>query len=341
MRKTIPILAFLLVLGLTLVQVGCSKKEDPVTPPPTCSITLDEINEWDWWFTGTQINIRWVKTTSGNVKIELFKGDDVAGTITASTLNNGYYPWLSSTTFGQESGEDYSIKVTHLTDSGCSDQTRLFELIDVSNCFIKFPWTVKDSIPNLTAGNKFKISWTSEHTSGAVDLELWYEPFAQVGTLVGVIAEGLPDTGSYWWTVDSFHRGTDEGYRFKIRDIDAHRCGDSSVPFMIIDEDNCSIKVLGINGGHEYLPGEIIPISFTFENPTSGVVDLRLYSANRPVDGGRIVDNFDTQNGAVMYDWTVTDFGDPEPTFNRYNIRAVDSNDEYCVGKSSEFTILR
>jgi len=341
MRKTIPILALLLVLGLTLVQVGCSKKEDPVTPPPACSITLDEIHEWEWWYTGTQINIRWARTTGGDVKIELFKGNDLAGTITPSTLNDGFYPWPNSTTFGQESGEDYSIKVTHLTDSDCSNQTGMFELIDVSNCFIKFPWTVKDSIPNLTAGDEFEITWTSDHTSGTVDLELWYEPFGQIGTLVGTIAEGIPDNDSYWWIADSFHRGTDEGYRFKIRDVVSQQCSDTSVRFMIIDEVNCSIDVLGINGGQSYLPGDIIPISFSFENPTSGVVDLRLYSGGNRVDGGQIVENFDTQNGTVIYFWSVTDFGDPEPTINRYNIRAKDSNDEYCVGKSSEFTILR
>jgi hypothetical protein len=294
----------------------------------------------EYWFTGDQINIRWERTTGDSVEIELFKGADLAGMITPSTLNNGFYPWLSSITFGQGSGEDYSIKVTHLKESDCSAQTELFELIDISNCYIKFPWTMKDSIPDLTAGREFLISWASEHTSGNVDLELWDEPFLQQGVLVGVIAQDLPDTGSYMWTVDSFHHGTDMGFRFKIRDVDAHRCGDTSVPFKIIDEDNCSIDVLGINGGYEYPQDEILPISFALEN-SSGVVDLKLYSGNIPVTGGTIIEGFDTQNGTVIYNWVVTDYGHGGPAYDRFNIRAWDSSDEYCVGQSVYFAIAQ
>ncbi len=343
MRKAISILVLLSILGLTLVQVGCDKDEDsPVTLPEECSITLNEIHEWDWWYTGSEINIRWEWRTGDNVKIELFKGNGLAGTITPSTDNDGYFGWPSSTTFGQESGEDYSFKVTNLGDSACSDQTGFFGLIDVSNCYIKFPWTISDPPDTHRAGNEFKISWTSQYTSGTVDLELWYEPFSQLGTLIGVIAEELTITGpdmSYVWTVDSFHNGTSEGYRFKIRDVAHPLCGDISPPFTIIDEDICSIMVLGIYEP-KYTHDEIIPISFIFEN-SSGFVDLRLYSGAIPVTGGLIVENFDSQNGNAVFDWAVTDFGHTGPSFSVFNIRAWDSNDEYCVGRSSNFEIAQ
>ena len=341
MRKTIPLLALMLVLGLTLVQVGCSKdEEDPVTPQAGCVSTVTTPVEGRSWFTGEQISVNWTKETGGNVMVELYKGADLAGTITHSTANSGFYPWLKSTTFGQPSGEDYSVKVTHLTTADCAGQSGRFELIDVSNCFIKFPWSDKDTIPDLKAGNDFEIVWLSEHTSGTVDLELWYEPFFQTGTLVGIIAQDLTDTGSYIWNVDSFHRGTDEGYRFKIRDVASQGCDDKSITFNILDEENCSIDVLGINAGTTYTPGENLTISFAFEN-SSGVVDLKLYSGNIPVTGGIITENFDTENGTTNFIWSVRDFGHTGPSHTSFNIRAWDANDGYCVGESSKFTIAQ
>jgi len=303
-----------------------------------CSITVTTPQAGRSWFTGTQISINWNKTTGGNVMVQLFKGADLAGTITPSTPNSGFYPWLVSRTFGLGTGDDYSVKVIHLDDSSCFGQSGLFELKDGSNCTINFPWTQNDPIPDLVAGNIFEITWTSGHTTGDVDPELSYETLGALGDIVGIIAENLVDSGSYIWTVDSFHRGTHEGYRIKIHDASVPNCNDRSVPFRITDEENCSIDVLGINEGTTYRQGEVLPLSFVFEN-SSGVVDLRLYTGNEPVTGGLIVENFDTQNGMISYDWIVTDFGHSGQSFTNFNIRAWDSNDGYCVGESSRFTI--
>jgi len=341
MRKATTFLIFMALAAALTLQVGCNSDDPPVTPPPACAITMSTPVGGESWFTGDQINIRWTQTTGGEVMIELLKGATTAGVISASTANNGFYPWLSSSTFGQNSGEDYSIRVSSLTSANCSAQTNPFELVDVSNCFIKFPWTDMNPIPPQKAGFPFLIEWDSEHTSNALDIELWYEPFAQLGELVGIIAQDIPDTGSYLWTVDSFNRGTDEGYRFKIQDVDATACNDASVRFGITDEVNCSIAVLGINGGTTYQQGQVIPISFNFEN-SSGIVILRLYSGNIPVNGGLItLTPFDTENGTLNYPWSVTSFGHPGPSFNRFNIRAWDADDEYCVGESDDFTIAQ
>ena len=343
MRKAINLLTFLTLLTLLLVQIGCSSDdEEPAAPPPACSIVLDDFNSWEYFFTGEDINIRWTKTTGGTVKIDLLKGGNPVGVITPSTSNNGYYPWLNSTTFGQGTGEDYAIRLTSLDDGTCGDETNPFELIDVSNCFIKFPWTEKDTIPDQTAGTLFNITWDSANTTGKVDLELWYEPFAGTGVLVGVIAENTDDDGLFEWTVDSFNRGTDGGYRLKIRDVDFPRCGDRSVPFAIFDDEVCSIDVLGVNGGQVYAPGDNIPLTFALEN-SSGLVKLKLYSGNLPVNeppqNGIITESFDTENGTAIYNWSVTTLNHSGPAYNRFNIRAFDLEDEYCVGVSSEFTI--
>jgi hypothetical protein len=343
MRTAIPSVILLLVLGFLLAQSGCSKDEDPVTPPPpACAITMTTPGDLvgQQFQTGENIAIRWTNTTGGNVKIDLFKGDTSVGTIAAQTENDGFHPWNNCTTFGQDSAEDYSIEVSHLSAAGCGDRTNQFKMIDISNCFVTF--TMSNPIADLEAGDLFTLTWDSGNTTGNVNLELWYEPFAQTGELVGVIAERLVDSGTYTWEVDSFNRGTSEGYRFKISDDreGQHNCRDRSLPFRITDDVNCAIEVMGISSGQVFAVGTNVPLSFDFEN-SSTVVTLRLYTGNLQVPGGLITPSFDTQNGTVNYDWTVDLYQHNLPAFDRFNVRAFDVDDEYCVGISENFTITQ
>jgi len=342
MRKAIPFSVLLILLGLLVVQVGCSKDEDPVTPPPAvCKITMVKPAEGDRLSTDNSISIRWKRTTSDNVRIDLYKGGNFAGIIKAdhvTTTADGFYSWVSPETFGNGTGDDYSIKVTSLKNADCSDQTGNFRIEDLSNCFLKFPW--KLDLPDQIAGNDFLISWESEFTSGFVDLELWLDPFMQAPFKVENIALNLEDTGSYSWIVDSYNLGTDTSYFFKILDVTADGCTDSSIPFTIVDEATCSVGVGGIVGGATYTQGEVLTIFFDLQH-SSGIVDLELYVGNERVDDWSIVRNFDTEGGTLSYDWTVTDKGHGGPTFNAFNIRVFDSSEPNCQGKSENFTIAQ
>ena len=71
----------------------------------------------------------------------------------------------------------------------------------------------------------------------------------------------------------------------------------------------------------------------------SGVVRLELWSANVKVNGGNITSSFDTQNGTAEYQWEVDYYQHNGPVWDRFNVRAYDVDDEYCVGVSSEFAI--
>ncbi len=342
MRKAISFLVLSVLIGLLAIQVGCSKDEDPVTPPPACSITMTTPRGGDQLSTDAEIQIRWKRTTGDNVRIDLYKGGIIAGNIEADHTNSGadgFYPWINPETFDNGTGDDYSIKITSLKNADCSDQTDNFRIEDLSNCFLKFPW--KLDIPDQIAGNDFPITWASEHTSGFVDLELWLDPFMQAPFKVNDIALNLEDTGSYSWIVDSYNLGTKSDYFFKISDVAASQsCKDSSVPFTIIDEVICNIGLGGILPGNIYTQGEVLPIFFDVEN-SDGFVDLELYVGNERVDDWSIVKNFDTANGTLSYDWTVTDKGHPGPTFNAFNIRVFDSNAPNCQNKSENFTIAQ
>ena len=66
---------------------------------------------------------------------------------------------------------------------------------------------------------------------------------------------------------------------------------------------------------------------------------LRLYAGNLQVPGGLITSSFDTQNGTLDFNWTVDYYQHNLPVFDRFNVRAFDVNDEYCVGISETFAI--
>ena len=106
--------------------------------PPDCKITMESPGAMpgEEWCTGQDINIRWARTTGDNVKIELYKGPDLVGTISPSTPNDGFFPWINCETFVGVSGVDYSIRVTHLDEAACSDQTGTFTMTEPSGSII-------------------------------------------------------------------------------------------------------------------------------------------------------------------------------------------------------------
>ncbi len=343
MRKATLFSVLLVFLGLLVIQVGCSKDEDPVTPPPTaCKITMVTPKAGDQLSTDNSIKIRWERTTGDNVRIDLYKGGNIAGIIKAdhtSTAADGFYSWESPETFGNGTGDDYSIKITSLKNPDCFDQTGNFRIEDLSNCFLKFPW--KLDLPDMTAGDEFLISWDSEFTSGFVDLELWLDPYMQAPFKVEDIVLDLEDTGSYNWIVDSYNLGTKTSYFFKIFDVTAQEtCTDSSIPFTIVDEANCNVGVGGIDDVKIYTQGEVLTIFFYLEH-SSGFVDLELYVGKERVVNGGIVENFNTEGGTLSYDWTVTDKGYIGPPFDAFNIRVIDSIEPNCMGESLKFEIAQ
>ena len=342
MSKTTPILTLLLILGPTLVQVGCSKDEDPVEPSIPCSITLNSPVD-DTLYSGESVSIRWDKTGSDSqVKIELINGI-ATSTITPVTPNDGFYPW-SVQTYGQPTDDDYFLRVTALGDDSCTDKIGDITIFNLDGCGISFPYSETDSIPNLSVGDVFPIQWTSSNTSSLLRLELWTtstfpaytpeEPF-------WVLADDIADTGEYLWTATAFNHSDNDVYRWRIYDSYLNNdCYETSYYFRMFDNALCTIQVRGVNDGHTYMPGDLISLYFIFEN-SSGVVDLRLYSGNIPVTDGVICNNFDTQNGIIMFEWLVNDFDHLGPVFDRFNIWAWDSNNEYCVGQSSHFAIAQ
>lgn len=299
-------------------------------PPVECSIAKVNTSQRDSWLTGAMVDIRWSGNgVPGTVVIELLKAGDVVATIAPSAANTGFFPW-QATTGGQAGGTDFGVRVTGTGNANCGGEVNDLTILDVNSCDIAFTAELMD----LQAGNEFEITWTGDQTSGLVDIELWTSGLPdRLGDLVGPIAVDEPDDGSFTWTVKSFNYGTYDFYRYVIRDVQIPDCQVMSPQFSIQDDEVCSTAISGPSSV-ELNNGDTLLIQLEQVNG-SGVVNLRLYSGNEFVAGGVIGNNVSVLDDLA---WEVSDFGHTG-AHNRYNIRAIDVVDPFCIDSSNSFTI--
>ena len=86
-----------------------------ITAAQTPAITITAPNGGEQWQQGSVHPITWTSTgVPGNVKIDLFKGGVLNGTIIASTTNTGSFNWTVPA--NQAVGTDYQVKIIDLAD---------------------------------------------------------------------------------------------------------------------------------------------------------------------------------------------------------------------------------
>ncbi|MHC4110352.1 MAG: Ser-Thr-rich GPI-anchored membrane family protein, partial [Planctomycetota bacterium] len=92
-----------------------------------CSIVVSSPNGGDCWEVGQVYNINWIShITSGDVKIELYKGVSLDRVITPSTPDTGTYAW-SVPVDGSLTGDCYYlIRITDVLSSSCYDYSNYF-----------------------------------------------------------------------------------------------------------------------------------------------------------------------------------------------------------------------
>jgi len=105
-----------------------------------------------WYFDEDEVSIAWSKgETTGNVKIELFKGDDYNQIITSSTDNDGNYTW--DVPSSMVIGNDYKVKITALNDPTKYDYSPKFE--------IKSPYS---NLPPYCPNSPYPINYSDEQS---------------------------------------------------------------------------------------------------------------------------------------------------------------------------------
>ncbi len=333
MKKILTPLWAVLLIALSMGFWGCGD-DDPVDPPAeNCDITVTSPVAGDNYRPGDEdhntMNIRWTSTGDADlVKIELLKAGALVDVIHPSLPNSGFYRWTASN-MGADNGSDFAIRVSANGETDCLDVSGLFTMTNTAGCTLDFTNEFPDT---LFAGDVFGLTWSSANTTGNVDIQLRRQDQS-----LGLIATGIDDDGSYDWTVDSLHNGSDGYYFLRIIDSDLDYCYADSVTFAMVDEDICYIDISNPPAGTVWAEGSSQNIMLTGA-PEISTVNLRLYTGN--VFVGYInhpstpisIDDF-------PYTWDVNDFDNTQGT-SMYRVQAVNSDDQYCVGQTGFFTIV-
>lgn len=346
-------LTFLVMLSGILIiggLWGCGGDDDPTEPPGSdCSIDLISPRAGLTFQSGDGANIRWTSTGgAGSVRITLLQDGADVGNISESTDNDGFFPW-DADVLGGTGGDGFSIRVAALGEDGCEDEVGGLTILNTAACAIEwtadFPVDSHDDPLPLMGDDEFSITWDSHDTTGEVDIELWHGHLLQ--TFVGTIAAGTPDDGSFTWTVDSFndaaHRDVTDlsVYWIRIHDPEVPgTCEAVSPDFPLWDESLCEIRdVVVASGQFATLPsGQTVTVTFDASDlGPAGLVKARLYAGSVAVPGGFVtMQNVPATDGQVQ--WVVSDYGFTQGGSN-FNIRVIDANDEYCWGRTTNFSI--
>jgi len=202
---------------------GVSDQSDNVFSV-TGGVELTSPNGGEHWIAGQINSITWSSTGGGStyMKIDLYKGGSYLSSITPSTSNDGSFEWTVPA--DQAIASDYKIRIESTTYATIADDSDSGFTITGS-----ITVTSPDGGEEWAIGSSHSVNWTSTGDGlGAVRIELYN------GTsLVYVVNESAPNTGSYLWSLpDSVTAG--QNYKIRISSTaDGSIYNDSSSPFSI------------------------------------------------------------------------------------------------------------
>ena len=265
-------------LYLAEVQQGESWELVPSVP-----VSIIIPNGGEQWYVGSNHDIIWSDTLSGNVKIELFKADVFNSTIISSTPSSGFYSWNIPDI--QTPGDDYKIKISSL------DYPSLNDLSDEN--FSILPPSVNLIFPNggesLAAGSTTEITWNSNSVD-SINLE--FSP--DNGLSWETIINSIPSSGSYNWTVPNI---SSTSCLVKISSTSNAAIYDvSDNTFSIY---SISLQVISPNGGENWAIGSLHTISWNSENVNNVKIE---YSTN---SGSNWITITNSLPNTGSYDWTI------------------------------------
>ncbi|MCH7974504.1 MAG: hypothetical protein IH949_11595, partial [Bacteroidetes bacterium] len=226
----------------------------------TAGISISSPNGGESWNAGDLHQVLWSDNITENVVIDLYKGGSFHSTISTSTSSDGSKDW--NIDFTLESGSDYKVKITSVTD------TTVFDFSNTDFTIIGNFVTVTS--PNggeiLLDTEDYIIEWTSNLTGG-VEIQLF-----KGGVFQFTIVSSTSNDGSFNWNIPgSTESGSD--YKVQIASVDDGSIFDQSDGDFTIVSNN--ITVISPNGGESWLTGTSQEITWTTD--IGGNVKIDLY----------------------------------------------------------------
>jgi len=225
-------------------------------------------NGGETWTPGAWQTITWQDEGAGcpEVKLKLYKGDDVYAWITGRTPNDGEYTWRAPSDLPHDS--DYRIKVYCVSDFALADfSDGPFSIAGAPELHLTSP----DGGETWSPGGKYTITWDSALEPGErVKLKLF-----QDGQFVEWIAGSTPDDGVFIWQAPC-HLPQACDYQVKIYWIADYSALDfSDAPFCMASDS--ALEVVSPNGGEVWTPSRSHAITWLAEAEVGESLKLKLY----------------------------------------------------------------
>ena len=244
---------------------------------------------------GTAAAITWTSTgnVGPNVQILARKGTGL-GIIAASTPNVGTFNWNVSTSF--PTGAGFTIEISSVENPGILDQSDNFFTVAAAPPAAGIAVTSPNGGETVYRGTVLPITWTSTGTVGSqVKITVWK------GARSAVVVHTTPNDGAYEWAIPaSYTYGS--GFLVEISSVSAPAIADTSdLPFTVSNvlPPGGSITVATPNGGEVYLPGNTVPIAWTWSGAVGGDVRINLQQGAQTF----VLIASTANDGA--FDWTV------------------------------------
>jgi hypothetical protein len=154
-------------------------------------------------------DITWESDIEDNIRIELYKKDNIVLTISAKTANNGTFSWTVPSELMPDSL--FRLRLVNVNNSNVSGFSRYFSISGDST--VKTIKPVPFAFNNWIKGNDSLIQWI-DNIEEDVKIELYFD-----GAFVQEIISLTPSNGSYLWSVPA-NLQTHSKYQIKIISIE-------------------------------------------------------------------------------------------------------------------------
>lgn len=308
------------------------------------SITVNSPGTGDVYNPGDQFNILWgSQNVSGNVKIDLYKGNNIIMSISNSTDNDNQFS--SNIPPNTAFGTDYRIRITSLDNPTINDFGNNFTIEAGPSITVESP----GSGDVFSPGNGITVTWSSNNISGNVKIELYRST-----TFVSNLILSTPNDNVQSVLLPSSNVPTNNNYRIKITSITNGNVMDFGDVFTI--QLAPSITVTNPGSSDVYSPGEAFTVDWNSAN-LSGNVKIELFNgtnfnrvltSNTANDGTANFTFLNTMTAGSNYrikitsltNSTIFDFG------NNFTIQLTPTitvtnptqNDQYVIGQSIPIT---
>jgi len=278
-------------------------------------INLTAPTELSNWTSETQQTITWTTNINHSIKIELWRGTQLAETLVADAQNNGTFTWnipLLLTT-----ATNYKIRVTSLTNNNIVGESALFTITQKPYIAITAPLATNQWI----VGSSQNITWTDNITEN-VKIEL-----LKAGNVQQTIEVTTASDGTHTWLVPTnLTKASD--YQIRITSTADASINAASQMFSIEEA-----PYITLNTPQAADIWEITTIkTITWASNMNEKVKIELYKAG--VKQSTIADN-ETNDG--NYTWTIPA---NQTVGTDYKVRIAAAVTTSVFGESGVFSII-